>query len=80
VWSSTLVLKTIDASSILGYSVSVVTLVMGVAVIAGLLVNDNVPSQLRYTFGTVLMLMSVYRFALTRSKVTERRSHEEDEE
>lgn len=75
-----MVLKTIDGGSILGYSVSVVMLVMGAAVFGGFLVNDSVPPQLRYTFGTVLILMSAYRFVLTRSKFAQRRTRQEDEE
>ena len=71
-------LKTIDIGGILGYSVSALTLAMGMAVFSGMLVSEQAPAQLRYTFGTVLILMSLYRFVLTRSRAMQRRREEGD--
>jgi hypothetical protein len=54
-----------EPSKIFAYAIAAVTLSAGVALVTGLL-DFEVPSRVRYTFGAVLMLMGVYRFIVTR--------------
>jgi len=53
----------------LGYAVSAVTFGFGSLLLTGWLVNTRMPGQFRIMFGVVLVLMGVYRFVLTRTKI-----------
>lgn len=68
-----------DIGAILGYAVSAVMMVMGVAVAAGFLVHEGVPDRFRWTFGVVLVLMGIYRFFITRTRVQQKAMEREDE-
>ncbi|MBI3787257.1 MAG: hypothetical protein HY276_03280 [Ignavibacteriales bacterium] len=57
-----------DFSRVMAYAVSAIMFVMGVLVVAGVFVQQTVPKEFRITFGVVLMLMGVYRFAVTKTK------------
>ena len=52
----------------MAYAVSAITFVMGALVVAGVFIQQTVPKEFRITFGIVLMLMGIYRFAVTRTK------------
>jgi hypothetical protein len=52
-------------NTVIGYTVSAVTMVMGVGVLTGLFFPDGTPDQLRFTFGIVLVLLSMYRGIVT---------------
>ncbi|MEK6650276.1 MAG: hypothetical protein AABY75_04825 [Bacteroidota bacterium] len=68
-----------DIGVILGYTVSAVMAVVGVAVAAGFLVHGGVPDRFRWTFGVVLILMGIYRFFLTRTRVQQKAMEREEE-
>lgn len=65
-------------STYLGYSVSAITFVGGIIVISGFALG-NVPSQLRVTFGVVLVLWGIYRFVATRFRMRQQNDQENDE-
>ncbi len=65
-----------DAFKILKYALAVFTFGFGVLLLAGVVMQDPVPPQMRYTFGAVLVLMGVYRFVLT--KIQSSRSPKRD--
>lgn len=70
-----------DASSVLGYSVSVVMLAVGIAVAGGMFVHQGVPAQFRIMLGVVMILMGFYRFVITRARSAQRlREREEEDE
>ena len=52
---------------ILGYVVSIFVLLVGIAMIFGLLLNQT-PSNYRILFGVVLVLYGIYRFVTLRIK------------
>jgi len=54
-----------EPSKIFAYAIAAMTFSAGVALVTGLL-NFEVPSRVRYTFGVVLILMGVYRYTVTR--------------
>ena len=68
-----------DISALLGYTVSLVMVLVGVAVTSGYLVHDGVPERFRWTFGAVLVLMGIYRFFMTRIRL-QQKALERDEE
>ncbi|MBI3579312.1 MAG: hypothetical protein HY089_07890 [Ignavibacteriales bacterium] len=57
-----------DFSRVMAYAVSAIMFVMGALVVAGVFIQQTVPKEFRITFGVVLMLMGVYRFAVTKTK------------
>jgi len=70
-------LKLSNISVYLGYSVSAVAFVFGIIIVSGL-AFQYIPIQMRMMFGIVMILLGVYRFVLTRTKI--RRQCEEEEE
>ncbi len=70
-------LKLSFLSSVVGYGISGVMGVVGVLVLAGLLVKEGMPVQLRILFGLVLVLYSVYRFVMTRARAKQTESPDE---
>jgi succinate-acetate transporter protein len=65
-------------STYLGYSVSAITFVCGIAVVSGLVLG-NVPAQLRVMFGIVLILWGIYRFVVTRFRMRQQNDQENAE-
>jgi hypothetical protein len=57
--------------------VALVTTGMGIAILAGFFLPEAAPNAMRFTLGTVLVLMGIYRFLVTRMKV--RKAEERDE-
>jgi hypothetical protein len=57
----------LDASKLVAYAVALVSAVFGIVVLTGYL-KLQVEPMARYTFGVVLILMGIYRFAITRMK------------
>ena len=57
-----------DFSKTLAFGVSLLSLACGVVVAWGFGIPDGVPSRLRVTMGVILMLLGIYRFAVTRMK------------
>jgi len=55
-------------SRVFGYAVSGIVSTMGGLVLAGFVFAENVPPPIRMTFGVVLVLMGIYRFAITRMR------------
>lgn len=53
-----------EPGKIFAFAIAGITLCAGVAIVSGLL-HFNVLPQVRYTFGVVLILMSIYRFLVT---------------
>ena len=71
-------LQPVNLSVVIGYAVSAMTSTLGVLVLFGMFLPEAVPSQVRTTFGVVLVLLGVYRFAITRVRVMQSR-RERDE-
>ena len=69
-----------DLPMYLGYAVSTVTFAAGAVIVSGLVLDARLPAQFRIMFGIVFMLMGVYRFVLTRAKIRQWRTEQEDEE
>ncbi len=57
-----------DPSRVFAYAVAFVTSACGFVVAAGWFVPETVPPQLRITLGVVLVLLGIYRFAITNAK------------
>jgi len=56
-----------DTSKLLKYALALFTFGFGALMLAGIVMSGpNVPPQMRYTFGIVLVLMGIYRFVITR--------------
>ena len=64
-----------DLSRAFAYVIAFITSVCGVIVVAGWFLPDSVPSQLRIMLGVVLILLGIYRFAVTNAK-TARTQHD----
>lgn len=65
-----------DFSKAFAYSIAAVTSICGVIATAGWFVPSTVPSRLRVTLGVVLILLGLYRFAITNAKTSRiQRSH-----
>jgi small neutral amino acid transporter SnatA (MarC family) len=60
----------IEPYDLVAYSVAAISLVAGIAVFA---LRQIQPPEARYTFGTLLVLMAIYRIVHTRSRATQRR-------
>ncbi len=69
-------MKLSNLSIYLGYLISAIALVFGFVLVSGIAFN-YVPVQMRVMFGVVIMLVGIYRFILTRTKL---RQQSEDEE
>jgi hypothetical protein len=70
-------LKLADVSTIVGYGMSGIMGVAGVFVLSGVLMSQGVSTQIRIIFGLVLVLYSVYRFMMTRTRSKQAESPEE---
>jgi len=70
-------LKLSDISIYLGYAVSAVTFVFGIIIVSGISFQ-YIPFQMRMIFGVVMILLGVYRFVLTRTKIRQQREEEEE--
>ena len=55
-----------DAFKLLRYALGMITISLGILIFDGVLLSEAVPSQIRYTFGTVLVLMGIYRLVTTK--------------
>jgi len=62
---------------IMGYAISALMATVGILVLTGVLMTEGMTTQLRVLFGVVLVLYSVYRFMMTR---TRRRQEESSDE
>jgi cytochrome c biogenesis protein CcdA len=69
-----------DISIYLGYAVSAVVFVFGAVIATGLLIDVRFPPQFRVMFGIVFMLMGIYRFVLTRTKIRQWQAEDENED
>jgi len=58
-----------DLSKAFAYSIAAITSICGVITTAGWFVPNMVPSQLRVMLGVVLILLGIYRFAITNAKI-----------
>ncbi|MGA3243597.1 MAG: hypothetical protein ABSE41_03200 [Bacteroidota bacterium] len=70
-------MKLADVSTIVGYGMSGIMGVAGVFVLSGVLMSQGVSTQIRIIFGLVLVLYSVYRFMMTRTRSKQAESPEE---
>ncbi|HWP83256.1 MAG TPA: hypothetical protein VNN76_11445 [Bacteroidota bacterium] len=61
----------IPFSAAIGYAVSVITATCGVFVLLGFFLPKAVPENVRITFGIVIVLLGIYRFAVTRLRSTQ---------
>ena len=66
-----------DVSTIVGYGMSGLMGVAGILVLSGVLMSQGVSTQIRVMFGVVLVLYSVYRFMITRTRAKQAESPEE---
>jgi hypothetical protein len=64
-------LKQVEVSKIFGYAMSGVMTIFGILVLTGLVVSEGLPSKFRITFGIVLVLFGIYRFAVTRIRASQ---------
>jgi|WetSurMetagenome_2_1015567.scaffolds.fasta_scaffold03138_7 hypothetical protein len=71
------VLKLSNISMYFGYSVSAITFIFGTLIISGLAFR-YIPIQMRMMFGIVLILLGVYRFVLTKTRVSQQSEDEEE--
>jgi hypothetical protein len=69
--------KLAGVSTIVGYGMAGVMGVAGVLVLSGVLMSQGVPTEIRVIFGCVLVLYSVYRFMMTRTRSKQAESPEE---
>lgn len=63
---------------IVGYSVSAVTMAIGILMLSGQFFPEGTPTQLRVTFGIVLILLSVYRAVVTTTRQSHARRNPEE--
>jgi inner membrane protein involved in colicin E2 resistance len=66
-------LQPVSLSTVIGYTVAAITSTLGVLVLFGMFLPETAPNQVRMTFGVVLVLLGVYRFAITRVRVMQSR-------
>lgn len=57
-----------EVSKYFGYGVAFLTASAGIVVLAGFRMFDGAPQQFRIIFGVVLILFSIYRFLVTRTR------------
>lgn len=60
-----------NINTIIGFAVAAITMALGIMMLTGWFFPEGTPTQLRVTFGIVLMLLSIYRAVVTYT----RRSH-----
>lgn len=58
--------------SLFAYSVAIISAGTGISVLAGIIFPDYIPGQVRAIFGTVLILMGIYRAVHTWSRERQR--------
>ena len=63
-----------DFSKWFGYTVAGVTISAGLVLLAGFVLSEWVPDKVRLTFGSVLMLLGIYRGILTKIRASQRNS------
>ena len=61
-------MKTAEISKFFAYSVSFLTTGVGVLILSGLILSAGIPGNVRLIFGTVLILLGLYRFILARTQ------------
>lgn len=61
-----------DVSKYLKYALALFTFSFGALLLAGVALKE-LPEQVRYTFGVVLVLMGIYRFVITRLQTSRSR-------
>lgn len=66
-----------DPSRLLAYSIAAITAASGIVVAVGWFIPSTVPLQLRVMLGVVLILLGIYRIAVTNAKIanTQRSRH-----
>jgi len=62
-----------DAFKFLRYALGIITMSLGILIFAGVLLQEPVPAQIRYTFGTVLVLLGLYRLLTTKMRTSRSR-------
>lgn len=67
-----IVMAKTDTFKYLKYALALFTFSFGVLLLAGVALKD-LPEQVRYTFGIVLVLMGIYRFVITRLQTSRSR-------
>lgn len=67
-------MKRLSASPLdfVAYAIAAVSLVAAVAVLGGFVTPPSTPPSMRYTFGSVLLLLGVYRIVITQTRRTQR--------
>jgi hypothetical protein len=70
-------LKFGTVSTFIGYGIAALMGIVGILVLAGVLANEGTPVQFRVLFGIVLILYSVYRFTMTRTRNKQEKGSEE---
>ena len=70
-------MKALYVSMVVGYVMSGLMGAVGVLVLSGILVLQGMPVTLRILFGSVLVMYSVYRFLMTRSRAKQAESTDE---
>lgn len=65
-----------NPSKTFAYSVAFITAAFGIIVTAGWFGPDAVPPQMRVTIGIVLILLGIYRFAITNAKIANSDRHD----
>ena len=68
-----------DPWTLLGYVTAALTAGAGILLFTGFLLPPSVPVQLRVMFGIVLVLLSVYRIVITRTKQRQAYDNEDDD-
>lgn len=63
--------QAIKFSTYLGYSVAALSVLCGTIVVTGFLMPSYIPTRLRVMFGIVLLLLGIYRYVMTRIKVSQ---------
>lgn len=58
-------MPSLEASKIAAYAIAAVSFSVGVGLLTGLIRSD-LPAQVRYTCGAVLLLLGIYRYVVTR--------------
>lgn len=70
------IVKTIPLSRYFGYGVSIVSLIVAAIFIFDISLPRSLPVRLRIMCGVVFLLMSVYRFVVTRYNISQEQRSE----
>lgn len=70
-------MKLSAVSTFVGYGISGMMCIVGILVLSGVLAKEGMPVELRMLFGVVLVLYSVYRFMMTRTRAKQAESSDE---